>query len=84
MSEQERRVGKVYYTRTQARAGNPDIDPFHYDDAPEAEEEVSDNEQEQLLNQGAKSSVRAYGRSVRKFIGALALIGRPAGTRRRL
>ncbi|MCO5561542.1 hypothetical protein L7F22_015162 [Adiantum nelumboides] len=55
MSEQERRVGRVYYTRARARAGNPDIDPFHYDDAPEAKEEVRDNEQEQLLNQGAES-----------------------------
>ncbi|MCO5584084.1 hypothetical protein L7F22_038007, partial [Adiantum nelumboides] len=63
MSEQERRVGRVFYTRAQARAGNLDSDPFHYDDAPEAEGEVSDNEQEQLLNQGAESFVRAYGRS---------------------
>ncbi|MCO5576281.1 hypothetical protein L7F22_030090 [Adiantum nelumboides] len=63
MSEQERRVGRVYYTRAQARAGNPDIDPFHYDDAPEREKEVCDNEQEQLLNQGTEGSVRAFGRS---------------------
>ncbi|MCO5572454.1 hypothetical protein L7F22_026209 [Adiantum nelumboides] len=62
MSDQERRVGRVYYTRAQARAGNPETDPFNYDDAPEQEEEFHDNEEEQLLNQGVEDSVRDYGR----------------------
>ncbi|MCO5577236.1 hypothetical protein L7F22_031063, partial [Adiantum nelumboides] len=69
---QERRVGRVYYTRSHARSGNPEIDPFNYDAALEEEEEFHDNEEAQLLNQGAEGSMRDYGRLV-KEVEALAI-----------
>ncbi|MCO5582639.1 hypothetical protein L7F22_036537 [Adiantum nelumboides] len=58
MSERDRRLSQIYYTRAQARAGN--IDPFHYDDVPE-NERIDLTLEEQVVNFGGEISGTAEG-----------------------